>query len=98
MDDPSEKHSLQVPRLSGLQFTPRPSDVLAYEDEAGAHDMGAMGYQQTLMYGRYSRSLGDELREEMKRQKMLEKTHRKEFRKIKSELRGRTARQDKVIT
>ena len=55
-----------------------------------------MGYQQTLMYGRYSRSLGDDLREEMKRQKMLEKTHRKEFRKIKTELRGRTARQDKV--
>ena len=40
-------------------------------EEAGA---GAMGYQQTLMYGRYSRSLGDELREEMRRQKMLEKT------------------------
>lgn len=53
-------------------------------EEAGA---GAMGYQQTLMYGRYSRSLGDELREEMRRQKMLEKTHRKEFRKIKNELR-----------
>ena len=96
MDEPSEKHSLQVPRLSGLQFTPRPSDVLAYEDDTGANDMEAMGYQQTLMYGRYSRSLGDELREEMKRQKMLEKTHRKEFRKIKTELRGRTARQDKV--
>ena len=63
-------------------------------EEAGA---GAMGYQQTLMYGRYSRSLGDELREEMKRQKMLEKTHRKEFRKIKTELSGRTARQDKVL-
>ena len=79
MDDHSEKDSLQVPRLSGLQFTPRPSDVLAYEDDNGASDTGAMGYQQTLMYGRYSRSLGDELREEMKRQTMLEKTHRKEL-------------------
>ena len=98
MDDLSEKQSLQVPRLSGLQFTPRASDALAYEDDRGADDMGAMGYQQTLMYGRYSRSLGDELREEMKRQKMLEKTHRKEFRKIKTELRGRTEREDKVCS
>ena len=96
-----EKLSLQVPRVPGLQISSslgaRPSDVLAYEEEDGG-GLGAMGYQQTLMYGRYSRSLGEELREEMKRQKMLEKTHRKEFRKIKNELRGRGERQDKLYS
>ena len=33
----------------------------------------AMGYQQTLMYGRYSKALGDYAREEAKRQKYLGK-------------------------
>jgi len=51
--------------------------------------MGAMGYQQTLMYGRYSRSLGDEIKEEAKRQQLVEKRRRKEYRKRKKELRGR---------
>ena len=54
------------------------------EEEEG---MGAMGYQQTLMYGRYSRSLGDEIKEEAKRQQLVEKRRRKEYRKRKKELR-----------
>ena len=54
------------------------------EDEEG---VGAMGYQQTLMYGRYSRSLGDQIKEEAKRQQLVEKRRRKEYRKRKKELR-----------
>ena len=89
MDDNHDKNMLQVPKISGLQFTNfspgnQGSDIEeSFDDDAP----GAMGYQQTLMYGRYSRSLGDELREEVKRQKMLEKTHKREYRKIKTELR-----------
>merc|ERR1719323_1960894 len=39
-----------------------------------------MGYQQTLMYGRYSKSLGDQIKEEAKRQKVVEKLRKKELR------------------
>ena len=71
-----EKLSLQVPRVPGLQISPslgaRPSDVLAYEEEDGG-GLGAMGYQQTLMYGRYSEALGDYAREEAERQRVSEK-------------------------
>ena len=35
-----------------------------------------MGYQQTLMYGRYSKSLGDYAKQEAKRQKVMEKVRR----------------------
>ena len=89
MDDNHDKNMLQVPKISGLQFTnfsPR-NQGSDNEDSFDDDGPGAMGYQQTLMYGRYSRSLGDELREEMKRQKMLEKSHKREYRKIKTELR-----------
>merc|ERR1719187_277092 len=48
-----------------------------------------MGYQQTLMYGRYSKSLGDQIKEEAKRQRVVEKLRKKEYRKRKKELRGR---------
>merc|ERR1719192_2775075 len=47
-----------------------------------------MGYQQTLMYGRYSKSLGDQIKEEAKRQKVVEKLRKKEHKKRKQELRG----------
>ena len=46
-----------------------------------------MGYQQTLMYGRYSKSLGDQIKEEAKRQKVVEKLRKKEHKKRKQELR-----------
>ncbi|CAB4059445.1 CLCN2 [Lepeophtheirus salmonis] len=49
----------------------------------------AMGYQQTLMYGRYSRSLGDYAKEESKRLKLIDKQRQKEYRKRKRELSGR---------
>ncbi|XP_040580336.1 chloride channel protein 2 [Lepeophtheirus salmonis] len=48
----------------------------------------AMGYQQTLMYGRYSRSLGDYAKEESKRLKLIDKQRQKEYRKRKRELSG----------
>ena len=53
----------------------------------GEGEQGAMGYQQTLMYGRYSRSLGDQIKEEAKRQKVVEKMRKKEHKKRKQELR-----------
>ena len=62
---------------------PSPGGVGEEEEEG----MGAMGYQQTLMYGRDSRSLGDEIKEEAKRQQLVEKRRRKEYRKRKKELR-----------
>lgn len=55
--------------------------------EEEGEEAGAMGYQQTLMYGRYSRSLGDQIKEEAKRQKMVEKLRQKEYRQRKKELR-----------
>jgi len=61
----------------------------ASEVEEEAEGMGAMGYQQTLMYGRYSRSLGDQIKEEAKRHQLVEKRRKKEYRKRKRELRGR---------
>ena len=59
-----------------------PTDGLAEEGESGA-----MGYQQTLMYGRYSKSLGDQIKEEAKRQKVVERLRKKEHKKRKQELR-----------
>ena len=40
--------------------------------ELELEEMGAMGYQQTLMYGRYSRSLSDQIKEEAKRHQLVE--------------------------
>ena len=78
-----DKNMLQVPKQPVI--LPRRS--LGGDEDEDEEVAGAMGYQQTLMYGRYSRSLGDQLQEEMKRQKMLHKTHKKEFMRIKTELR-----------
>ena len=89
MNDNQDKSMLTVPKIQGLQFTNFSSRNQSEDGDEALEDdgPGAMGYQQTLMYGRYSRSLGEELKEEMKRQKMLEKTHKREYMKIKTELR-----------
>ena len=83
-----EQNLLQVPRLSSLQFASmgRASE-LEVDDITETGEMGEMGYQQTLMYGRYTRDLGEQLRTELKRQKMLEKTRKKELKRIKADLR-----------
>ena len=63
-----------------------------------------MGYQQTLMYGSYSKALGDYAREEAKRQKILDKQRKRRIRKSREEMtgvktRGKTYRTtSKVIT
>ena len=83
-DKEQDKNLLQVPRPSNLQF----SSVSDIEVEAeDVSEMGGMGYEQTLMYGRYTRDLGEELKTELKRQKILEKTRRKELKRIKTDLR-----------
>ena len=52
-----------------------------------------MGYQQTLMYGRYSRSLGEFAKEEAKRQRRdIEIERRKESKKRMRELSGKKQR------
>ena len=84
----TDTNLLQIPRLSNLQFASlqRSNDVEA-DDTLDTGELGEMGYQQTLMYGRYSRSLGDQVREEVKRQKSVEKRRKKEYRRRKRELR-----------
>jgi len=79
--------TLMVPGSAGtVGYLASPTmDGLEVEEER----MGAMGYQQTLMYGRYSRSLGDQIKEEAKRHQLVEKRRKKEYRKRKKELRGR---------
>ena len=51
------------------------------EGEDGKEKTEDMGYQQTLMYGRYSRSLAEDIKEEAKRQKLVEKLRQKELKK-----------------
>jgi len=48
-----------------------------------------MGYQQTLMYGRYSRSLAAAAKEEAKRLRMIEQLRRKESKRRIRELSGK---------
>jgi len=74
------ENSLTVPN----QF---PTDEDA--EELGTQS-SAMGYQQTLMYGRYSKSMADEIREQAKRHRLVEKRRKKEQRKRRKELSGTT--------
>jgi hypothetical protein len=55
-----------------------------YQDE---DQRSAFGYQQTLMYGRYSKALGEQLKEEARRIRHLEKQRKEEYRKQMKELR-----------
>merc|ERR1719397_505557 len=47
-----------------------------------------MGYQQTLMYGRYSKSLGDQIKKETRAMMTPRRPRKKEHKKRKQELRG----------
>ena len=76
---------LSVPGELVCPPSPALGTGLGLEDDR--EEQGAMGYQQTLMYGRYSRSLGDQIKEEAKRQKVVEKMRKKETKKRKQELR-----------
>ena len=64
----------------------------------------AMGYQQTLMYGRYSKSLGEYAKEEAKRQKIIDKKRKRQAERQKEEITGEKSRSknyrtiSKVIT
>ena len=82
-----DKNLLQVPRPSNLQFSSASDIEVEVEDFSQLGGLGGMGYEQTLMYGRYTRDLGEELKTELKRQKILEKTRRKELKRIKTDLR-----------
>jgi hypothetical protein len=44
------------------------SVIIPIQDEG----VGAMGYQQTLMYGRYSQALGEQLKQETQRFESLQ--------------------------
>ena len=52
----------------------------------------AMGYQQTLMYGRYSKSLGEYAKEEAKRQKIIDKKRKRQAERQKEEITGEKSR------
>ena len=54
------------------------------DGEEGSDDVAKtedMGYQQTLMYGRYSKSLAEDIKEEARRQRVVEKIRLKEQRR-----------------
>ena len=81
-------------KSSSVEF--RAVEVVDNDDEGEANEEDVektedMGYQQTLMYGRYSRTLADEVRQEAKRQKLVEKLRQKEQRKryYETELKSR---------
>ena len=65
--------SLNVPPVPASKNGNNESD----EDET----QPAMGYQQTIMYGTYSKALGDYAREEAKRQKVMDKQRKRRLRK-----------------
>ena len=57
-------------KSSSVEF--RAMEIVNSDDDVEANEedvekTGDMGYQQTLMYGRYSRTLADEVRQEAKR-------------------------------
>ena len=76
-----------------------PVDVVNSDDEDGEdgkeneEKTEDMGYQQTLMYGRYRKSLADDVKEVAKRQKLVEKLRKKEVKKrqFESELLKRNS-------
>ena len=51
-------------------------------------DSLGMGYQQTLMYGRYSKSLGEIAKEEARKQKIIEREKNKEMLRRRMSLAG----------
>ena len=55
-------------------------EVVTDTEEGEEERNGAMGYQQTLMYGRYSKSLGEEVKN---RQKIVEKLRVREMKRRK---------------
>ena len=59
-------------------------DVVESEEDEEDKNVGKtddMGYQQTLMYGQYSKSLGDQLKQEVKRRRIVEKLRRQEVKR-----------------
>ncbi len=59
----------------------------SYTCDQDGDQRSAFGYQQTLMYGRYSKALGEQLKEEAKRIRQLEKQRKEEYRRQRKELR-----------
>ena len=85
-DKEQDCNLLQIPPTSNLQLM-RKGEIEVDYDVDDISQLGGMGYEQTLMYGRYTRDLGEELKTELKRQKILEKTRKKELKRIKTDLR-----------
>ena len=50
-------------------------------NESDDENQPAMGYQQTIMYGTYSKALGDYAREQAKIQKVEDKQRKRKLRK-----------------
>ena len=51
-------------------------------------DVPDVGYQQTLMYGRYSKALGEVAKEEARKQKIIERERHKEMLRRRNSLTG----------
>ena len=80
--------SLLVPDPTGATN----SSTTINEDGDEEERQTAMGYQQTLMYGRYSKALGEYAREEAKRQKIIDKKRRRRRQKQSAEWSGKQSR------
>merc|ERR1712001_551803 len=68
------------------------------DGEEGSDDVAKtedMGYQQTLMYGRYSKSLAEDIKEEARRQRVVEKIRLKEQRRREERRDKRKGRREK---
>ena len=82
----SSSYAERISLTSAKSLENRESD----EDEDGKSEMG---YQQTLMYGRYSRTLGEFAKEEAKKkQREIEIQRRKDSKKRMRELSGKKQR------
>ena len=79
------ENRLNVPNPSDSVISNTSSNNGESEDD---ERQPAMGYQQTLMYGSYSKALGDYAREQAKRQKVMDKQRKRRLRKHRAELTG----------
>ncbi|XP_030565700.1 chloride channel protein 2 isoform X2 [Drosophila novamexicana] len=92
------RHVPRHPKVKSQAFYPCPPPAENGPDSDSSDDDDPFGYIDTLMYGRYTKDLGEFAKDEARKLKLLEKRRKQEDKQRNKELLGKRATRIKRIS
>ncbi|KAH8243182.1 hypothetical protein KR032_005241 [Drosophila birchii] len=92
------RHVQRQPKIKSHAFYPCPPPAENARDSDSSDDDDPIGYIDTLMYGRYTKDLGEFAKDEARKLKILEKRRKQEDKQRNKELLGKHSTRAKRVS